>query len=101
MRNRVEFQRRDAQTFGVDLQAVGGIRSRHAAAHIGVMTDGGGVGDRRTLGEQRFEDEDVRQMHAAIVRIVVDEDVAGMHVRSEMCQHRLQGDRDRAQMAGQ
>ena len=40
-------------------------------------------------------------MHAAIVRIVVDEDIAFMHIVAEMRQHRLQGNRDRAQMAGQ
>ena len=42
----VEFQRRDAQTLGVDLGAVRRIGAGHAPADIGVVADRRRVGDR-------------------------------------------------------
>ena len=100
----VEFQRRDAQALGVDLGAVGRIGARHAPADIGVVADRRGIGDRlavRCRGEQRLEDEDVRQVHPAVIRVVVDQDVALGDVVAEMPQHRLQRHRDRAEMPRQ
>ena len=101
----VQLQRRDAQALGIDLGAVRGIGARHAPADIGVMADRRGIGDRlgvlRACGEQRLEDEDVRQVHPAVIRVVVDQDVALGDVVAEMPQHRLERDRDRAEMAGQ
>ncbi len=99
----VQLQRRNAQALGVDLGAVGGIRAGHAPADIGVVADRGGIGDRSAArfrgGEQRLEDEDVRQVHPAVIRVVVDQDVALGDVVAEMPQHRLQRDRDGTEMA--
>jgi hypothetical protein len=99
----VEFQRRDAQALGEDFRAVRGVGAGHAAADIGVMADRGGIGDRRVLlgGEDRLEDEDVGQVHAAVVGVVQRQHVARGDVAGEMAQGRLQCHRNAAQMAGQ
>jgi len=72
------------------------VGAGHASADIGVVADGRRIGDRPTVSGQRAEDEDIRQMHPAVVRVVVDQDVAGGDVVAEVPQHRLECHRDRA-----
>ena len=80
----VELHRRDAQALGVDLGRIGGVGARDAAADIDVVADGAGEGQPLALVIERLEDEDVRQVHAAVERIVHDEDVARRHVVAEV-----------------
>ena len=52
--------------------------------------------------EDRLEDEDVRQMHAALERVVQDEDVARRHVVADTCATTdVERGRDRAEVPGQ
>ena len=76
----VELHRRDAQPFGVDLGRVRGVRSRDAPADVGVVADRAGEREPLALVIERLEDEDVRQVHAAVERVVHDEHVARRHV---------------------
>src|SRR5262245_35607551 len=50
---------------------------------------------------KRFDDEDVRQMHAAIEGIIHDEDVAGSHVGAEVPHDRFHRGGHRAQVSRQ
>ena len=97
----VELERRDAQAFLVDLGRVRGVRARDAAADVGVVADRRGEGEPLAVDEDRLEDEDVGQVHAAFERVVHDEDVARPDVVPEAAQHRRQRGRDRAEVAGQ
>ena len=65
------------------------------------MADRGGEGDAAALVKEGLEHEDVRQVHAAIERIVHNEDVAGVHVVAEMAQNRKDRRWNRAEMGGQ
>ena len=97
----VELHRRDAQPLGIDLGRVRGVRAGDPAADIGVVADRAGEGETLALVKQRLEDEDVGQVHAAVERVVHDEDVAGRHVVPEVAHDRLHGGRHRAEMARQ
>ena len=97
----VELHRRDTQALGIDLGRVGGIRPRHAAADIDVVADGAGEGQPLALVEQRLDHEDVGKVHAAVERIVHDEDVAGRHVVPEVAHDRFHRSRHRAEMSRQ
>ena len=50
--------------------------------------------------EDRHEHEDIRQMHAAVIGIVHDDDVAVVKIALEFRQHRRHGFRYRAEMLG-
>ena len=94
----VELERRNTQPFLIDLRGVGCIRSRHAAAYIGVMTDHHGKGTPPAAVKNRHEHEDVRQMHAAMVGVVHDNDVAIVQIALELLQHCGHRLRDRTKM---
>ncbi len=98
---RVELERRDAQPFGEDFGAVGGVRAGHPSARVGVVADRRRVGDGLALGEDRLEHEDVGQVHAAVIGIVQHQHVALGDIVAEVPQHRLQRHRDGAEMPGQ
>ena len=87
--------------FLVDLGGIGGVGARHPAADIGVVADRGGEGQTLAPVEDRLEDEDVRQVHAAVERVVHHVDVAGMDVVAIVAQHRFDGGRHGAEMARQ
>ena len=97
----VELHRRDAQTLGVDLRRVRGVRPGDAAADVDVVTDRAGEGQPFALMIERLDDEDVGQVHAAVERIVHDEDVAGDHVVLEMAHDRFHRGRHRTQVSRQ
>ncbi len=94
----VEFQRRDAQALGVDLGRVRRVRAGNAPADIGVMAAGAGEREPLALVIKRLEDEDVRQVHAAVERIVHDEDIARRHVVAVVAHDRRHRGRDRAKV---
>ena len=50
--------------------------------------------------EDRHEHEDIGQMHAAMIGVVHDDDVAVVQIALEFRQHRGHGFRDRAEMLG-
>ena len=64
------------------------------------MTDHHREGAPRAAKEDRHEHEDVRQMHAAMIGIVHDDDVALMQIALEFRQHRRHRLGDRAEMLG-
>ena len=97
----VELHRRDAQALGVDLRRVRGVRTGDAAADVDVVADGAGERQPLALVVERLEDEDVGQVHAAVERVVHDEDVARRHVVLEVTHDGVHGRRHRAEMAGQ
>jgi hypothetical protein len=97
----VQLHRRDAQALGIDLGRVGCVRSRDAAADVGVMAAGAGEREPFAVVIERLEDEDVRQVHAAVERVVHDEDVALRHVVAEVAHDRGQRGRHRAEMSRQ
>ena len=73
----VELERRNAQPLLVDLRAVARVAPRHPTPDIGVMTHCTGIGDERPVREDGLEHEDVGEVAAPFVGVVVDEDVAG------------------------
>jgi len=85
-----QLQRRDAQAFLVDLGRIRRIGARHPAAHIGVVTNGGGKGDAPVFGIQGLKDKDIGQVHAAVERIVHDIHVAGLHLGTVALHHHRQ-----------
>ena len=97
----VEAERRDAHALLVDLGGIGGVGACHTAADIGVVADRRGEGQTLAPVEDRLEDEDVRQVHAAVERVVHHVDVAGMDVVAIVAQHRFDGGRHGAEMARQ
>ena len=96
----VELHRRDAQPLLVHLGRVAGIRAGHAAAHVGLMPDHDGEGFQLVVDEDRQEQEDVRDVHPAVVRIVHHDDVAGVEIARELAQHALHRVGHRAEMLG-
>ena len=72
-----------------------------AAADIGVVADRGCEGQTLAPVEDRLEDEDVGQVHAAVERVVHHVDVAGMDVVAIVAQHRFDGGGHGAEMARQ
>src|SRR5215472_11788778 len=95
-----EFERRYAQPLLVDLGRIRRVRARDPSADIGVMAYRPGPCEEFAAAENRLEDEDVRQMHAALKRVVQDEHVARLDLTGEGlpdCGHRR---RHRAEMAG-
>ena len=97
----VKLHRRDAQPFGVDLGRVRCVGASHAAADVGVVATGAGKREPFATVIERFENEDVRQVHAAIERVVHDEDVACGHVLTEVTHDRCERGRHGAQMSRQ
>ena len=87
--------------FGVDLGRVRGVRARDAAADVGVMAARAGEREPFAFVIERLEDEDVRQVHAAVERVVHDEHVALRHVVAEVAHDRGERGRHRAEMPGQ
>ncbi len=65
------------------------------------MADRAGEGQPLALVEQRLDHEDVGQVHAAVERVVHDEDVALGHVVTEVTHDGFHGGRHRAEMPGQ
>ena len=94
----VEFHRRDAQALGIDLRRVRRVRPRHPAADIGVVANRTGERHALALVKERLEDEDVREVHAAVERVVHDEHVARRHVLGEVAHDRLHRSRHGAEM---
>ena len=80
----VQLQRRQAQAFLVDLGVVTGVAAGDAAADVGLMGDHASPPHQQIVHEDRLEDEDVRQMAGALVRVVVGEDVARLDVVAEV-----------------
>ena len=78
-----QLERRDAQAFLIDLGRVRGIGAGHAAADVGLVRRGRGEGHTLSANEDRLEDEDVGQVHAALEGIVHDEDVVFLDVAFE------------------
>ena len=58
-------------------------------------------GDARAICIERFDDEDVRQVHTAIEGVIHDEDVAWPHVVPELPHDRLERRGNRPEMAGE
>ena len=71
----------DVGAFVVDGAAVGRHRARRQAADVGMVAAGGGEEEHARAGlvPDRANHGDVRQMRAAVVRGVEDEDVARRH----------------------
>ncbi len=57
--------------------ARGRVETRGSAAEVDVMDHGGAEPDQRLFEEDRREDEDIRQMLAAVIGVVVDEEIVG------------------------
>ena len=95
----VELQHRDTQALLVDLGGIGRARPRHPAPDVVVVADQHRVAEQIVIDEDRHEHEDVREMHAArLVRVVEDDDVPGRDVVAVLPDHRLHCIRDRAEM---
>ena len=84
----VEAERRNPHALLIDLGRIGGIGAGDPAADIGVVADRRGEGQAVAAVEDRLEHEDIRQMHAAVERVVHHEHVAGVDVVAEVPQHR-------------
>ena len=77
----VELEERQPQPLLVDLGGVDGDATGSDAADVAVMGHGGGVALQRIAKENGLDDVDVGQVLAAgAVRIVGDEDVAGIGI---------------------
>ena len=73
----VQLERGDTQAFLVNLRAVGGVGAGDAAAHIGVVADHHRPGQQFALLEDGVEHEDVRQVHAARIRVIHHHRITG------------------------
>ena len=80
----VQLQRGQAQALLVDLGVVAGVAAGDAAADVGLMGDHARPTHQEVVHEDRLEDEDVRQVAGALVRVVVGEDVARLDVVAEV-----------------
>ena len=98
---RVELERWDAQTFGVDLGRIRSVGARDATADIGVMADRGREREPLATTEHRLEHEDVGQMHTAFERVVQHEHVTRPDVARKARQHRCQRGRYGPEVTGQ
>ena len=96
----VDPHRRDPHALLVDLDRIGRVRARDATADIGVVGDRAREGDELALDEDRLEDEDVGQVHAAVEGIVQRVDVARPDRVAETGQHRRERGRHGAEMGG-
>ena len=72
----VELDRRQPQTFLLDLGRVGREAARHHAAGVGPVAGVGEPAPRLAGAEERLHELHVHQVRAAEVRVVDDEDVA-------------------------
>ena len=96
----VELEDRDLEPFLEDFRRVDGVAAGGASADVGIVRDAGGEANQSLGTKHRLEDEDVRQMHAAFVGIIHDEDVTGIDIAGELAGERLDGIRDRPEMHG-
>ncbi len=98
---RVELDRGDPQPFLKDLGGVAAIAAGRLAADVELMADAGGPANKGSVQEDGLEDVEVRQMGAALVGVVQDEDVARMRPPRELLAHAGHGVGDGAQMKRQ
>ena len=96
----VQLERRNPQALLIDFRRIRGVRTRHATADIGVMADHDRECATPLIGENRHEHEHVGQMHAAVIGIVHDDDIAVMQIAAEFRQHRLHRLGDGAEVLG-
>ena len=94
----VELQRRDADTFLVNLGGIAAVAAGDLATDIGMVGDGDQVARQPALPEDRLHDVDVGEMGAAGVGVVEDEDIAGVGVVAVGGANRLHGVGDGAEM---
>ena len=95
------FQDRNAQTFLEDFRGVDRRAARRDAAHVDLVDQRRGVAFQFAIVEQRLDDIDVRQMHAAGgVGIVEDEYVARLCVVAVFVNQRFHRVREGTQMQG-
>ena len=76
----IELDRRDAQAFLIDLGGGGIIGAMGGAADVALMRAHDGPEQPLVAGEDRHEGGQVRQMAAAMIGIVEQDDVARLHV---------------------
>ncbi len=84
--------RRDADSLLQDVPGAGVEPDDTAATDVDVVSLGRRPEDELTVPEDRPGDGDVRQMRAAVERVVVDEDVAVVHVVAEELRDGAQGE---------
>ena len=97
----VELERRDAQALGVDLGGIGRVRPGDPPADVGVVAHRAGEREPLALVIERLEDEDVGQVHAAVERVVHDEDVARRHVVAVVAHDRFHRRGHRTEVPGE
>ena len=85
----------------VDLGRIRRVRARHTPADIDVVADHGGKGHMRALVKNRFEHEQIRQVHAAGIGVVQAEDIALAYAVAIFLHHGPKGAGNRAQMPRQ
>ena len=76
----VEFDRRDAQSFLIDLGGAGIVGAMGGAADVALMRAHDGPEQPPLAGEYRHEDGEIGQMAAAVIGIVEQDDVARLDV---------------------
>ncbi|MDT4864723.1 hypothetical protein FQZ97_994930 [compost metagenome] len=93
-----QLERRDAERLLPDVAGVGVVAAGGHAADVGEVTRGRGPADQPALGEDRQEDSGVGVLVAAVVDVVVDDDVALVDVVPEVLddvlQRRVRAERD-------
>jgi hypothetical protein len=96
----VHLHRGNAKPFLVDLRRVRGVRARDASAHVRLVADGRRKGQALALVEDRLEDEHVRDVHAALERVVEAVHVARVHAVAEPGDGRRERVRERREVRG-
>ena len=76
-------------------------RARHPTAHVVVMSDKDGEPEEDITHEYRLKHEDVRQMHATVIRIVQYKNITFLDRIAVFIEHGFNRIRDRAKMKWQ
>ena len=99
-----DFERRDAERLLPDFARIRVVAAGDRAADIGLMALAGGPADRLAVEENRAEYRDIVVLVAAGEDVVVQENVARVHVVSEKIDdclaHRLEGEGEHRDIFG-
>ncbi len=96
----VELDRRQAQPFLVDFGGITRVGAGHPASHVGLVPDHHREGLDLAVPEDRHEEEDIGDVHPALVGIVHGHHVAGPEIAGELGEHARHRVGDRAQVLG-
>ena len=86
----IQFQRRDDKSLLVNLRVVAGIAAGHPSSDVRLVPDATTPTEQGFVDEYGLKQEDVGQMAAALVGVVVGEDILGVDIVAKSVHNSLQ-----------